>query len=436
VSRAPRRPTAAATAIGLVLVAAAVRLAVALPALSRSPLLDPDNYLAIARSVAAGEGYRLRGRPTAYRPPLYPLVLAPMAAASGDRAGAGIAALHALLGAGTVALTLLAARRLGLSPSRALVAGAIVALDPVLVAQSRVVMTETLSACLTAAALAALLAPGRSRPFVAGGLLYGVGTLCRPGALPAAGLTALAIAARGPGGWRDRLRAAALFGAAVAVPLLPWAARNARALGEPVLTTTHGGYTLALANNPVYYADVLHGPPGAVWSGPRQDAWWTSLNRATAGRSEPEADRIVRAIAWRTIRDRPADFARAGLGRLGRLWGVAPSAGVYPAALRRATAAWTIPLWVAVAAGLARPALRRWAGLALLAPPLALTAVHAFYWADLRMRAPLVPALALIAAGASRSWSSPGSRVKMDERGSTLHAPASPPSPSPGTRHG
>ena len=28
-----------------------------------------------------------------------------------------------------------------------------------------------------------------------------------------------------------------------------------------------------------------------------------------------------------------------------------------------------------------------------------LTVVHAFYWTDLRMRAPIVPALALIAAG-------------------------------------
>ncbi len=42
---------------------------------------------------------------------------------------------------------------------------------------------------------------------------------------------------------------------------------------EPIWTTTHGGYTLALANNRQYYADVLDGPPGAVWSGPNQAAW-------------------------------------------------------------------------------------------------------------------------------------------------------------------
>ena len=42
----------------------------------------------------------------------------------------------------------------------------------------------------------------------------------------------------------------------------PWAWRNARIFGEPVWSTTHGGYTLALANNPVYYAEVLDGPAG------------------------------------------------------------------------------------------------------------------------------------------------------------------------------
>ena len=38
---------------------------------------DPDNYLPMARSLASGEGFAFKGRPTAYRPPLYPLMLAP-----------------------------------------------------------------------------------------------------------------------------------------------------------------------------------------------------------------------------------------------------------------------------------------------------------------------------------------------------------------------
>ena len=38
---------------------------------------DPDNYLPMARSLASGDGFSFKGRPTAYRPPLYPLVLVP-----------------------------------------------------------------------------------------------------------------------------------------------------------------------------------------------------------------------------------------------------------------------------------------------------------------------------------------------------------------------
>src|SRR5437868_6439791 len=55
---------------------------------------DPDNYLPLARSLALGEGFALNGRPTAYRPPLYPFWLAPILRALGDRSDLGIALLH------------------------------------------------------------------------------------------------------------------------------------------------------------------------------------------------------------------------------------------------------------------------------------------------------------------------------------------------------
>ena len=53
---------------------------------------DPDNYLPMARSLASGEGFAFKGRPTAYRPPLYPLMLVP-AVALGEWAPLGHRAL-------------------------------------------------------------------------------------------------------------------------------------------------------------------------------------------------------------------------------------------------------------------------------------------------------------------------------------------------------
>ena len=64
------------------------------------------------------------------------------------------------------------------------------------------------------------------------------------------------------------------------------------------------------------------------------------------------------------------------------------------------------PVGLALLVGLARRDLWRWPRLAAPAVVLALTCVHLFYWTDLRMRAPAVPAVALIAVSAlaPRTW--------------------------------
>lgn len=382
----------------MMIVAVGLRLAVMLPQVGRG-LDDPDNYLPLARALAAGQGFAINGHPTAYRPPLYPLLLAPLVAGLGDRLEWGVFGLHLLLGAGTVGLTAVCARRWDVSPAAVLLAAVIVACDPVLVVQSRSVMTETLAAFLLAAALAAV-SEGGWRGAVLGGLAFGLAALCRPSTLPAAMLVAVSALAFGPGGWRSRLLRAGLIGATAWLVLVPWAWRNLRAFGEPVWTTTHGGYTLALANNPVYYAEVVNGPPGAVWTGQNQRAWFDWVNRSLAGLPEPAADRALGRAAWRTAREQPGSFARAAVARLGRFWGLAPSGAVYSRWLRRATMAWTLPLWLALAVGLCRKPLWKWPRVAAPMILLALSAVHAVFWTDLRMRAPIVPAIALIACQA------------------------------------
>jgi hypothetical protein len=156
-----------------------------------------------------------------------------------------------------------------------------------------------------------------------------------------------------------------------------------------------------LANNATYYADVLNGPPGTIWTGPRQTAWWKDVTRRTAGLSEPAADRLLTREVWKLARQRPRDFARASLARLGRFWGVAPSGAVYSPALMWITAAWTVPLWIALLLGLCRREIWRWPRITAPLVLLGLTAVHTFYWTDLRMRAPAVPAIGLIVATVS-----------------------------------
>ena len=146
----------------------------------------------------------------------------------------------------------------------------------------------------------------------------------------------------------------------------------------------------------------------SVWSGEDQWRWWDSVNRTTARMTERQADRYLLATVWRLASERPRDFVRASLARLGHFWSVAPAASVYPAFVRYATMAWTVPLWAVFLLGLANRSIRSWPRVAAAVVVLGLTLVHAFFWTDLRMRAPIVPAIALIASGAV--WPRTGGR--------------------------
>jgi hypothetical protein len=293
----------------------------------------------------------------------------------------------------------------------------------VLISQSRSVMTETPTAFLLAATLAALNCRGMHGPAL-GGLGFGLAALCRPSILAGATLVILGAFVVKPGSWKDRVKRVGILLLTIATVLFPWAIRNMSLLGEPVFTTTHGGYTLALANNPVYYRDVLNGPPGSVWTGHDQWVWWDSVNRETAGMSEPQADRYLRATVRELIRERPLDFARASLARLGRFWGFAPAASVYPTPVRWATFAWTIPFWVAVLLGLRKADLWRWPRVAAPLLVLGLTMVHCVFWTDLRMRAPIIPALALIAAGATLPSARPHTETGFSSRSTARQSAA------------
>ena len=389
------------TGFALVLaVLASMAIRCAVMAAGSGAFEDPDNYLPLAQTLAAGQGLTLKGRPTAYRPPLYPILLAPLAMVTGERVVTAIAVFHLALGAVTVGMTALAARGWGLGRTRIIAAAWVVALDPVLAWQSRFIMTETLTACLIATALAAMTLP-RWRGTVLGSALLGLASLSRPSMLPGAILVVIAGLVVQPGSRRDRLIRSSTLMFTLMLVLSPWAIRNATIFGEPIWTTTHGGYTLALANNEVYYRDVLNGPPGSVWMGHEQWLWWDSVNRDTIGMSETQADRFLRNRVISLAMAQPRQFVRACLDRLGRFWSLAPAISVYSPVVRWATAAWTLPLWIAAGLGLSRRSLWRWPQITAPLTIAGLCLVHTVFWTDLRMRAPIVPAIALVAANAA-----------------------------------
>ena len=107
-------------------------------------------------------------------------------------------------------------------------------------------------------------------------------------------------------------------------------------------------------------------------------------------------------------------FAYSSLVKVGRLWGfvphqVDPRESVPCRLLRYAVGAWYVVVFVLAVVGIYGLGRRMWRvpwlwGILLC---LSLTAVHAFYWSNLRMRAPLMPVIALVAA-AGVAWLSAG----------------------------
>ncbi|HND52367.1 MAG TPA: hypothetical protein PLV92_08215, partial [Pirellulaceae bacterium] len=105
-----------ATLIVLLLAALTLRFAIAWPARSASLLRDPDGYRQLAEFTRAFRIYSRPFRPeggivyeSAYRPPLYPLVLM-LLISNGVVNTSAVAVLHVLAGVATVALTFRVAR--------------------------------------------------------------------------------------------------------------------------------------------------------------------------------------------------------------------------------------------------------------------------------------------------------------------------------------
>ena len=389
------------------LFAFAVRFAIGLASLS-SLDADSDAYRRLSQMIYKTGTFGLldsQGDPnaTAYRPLLYPWLLSWFGGLDTDRLP--IALLHAVLGGLTVALTFDIARRLGLSRNVSLFASALVLVDPILVRQSTLVMTETLATFLGLAIWWATMVFGRSQSERGRGMLFegaaigvalGFACLCRPTALAWCVLWG-AIELR-----RKPLRASGLLLGCLLV-LFPWWVRNYSQFGQGVWTTTHGGYTLLLANNPILY-EHWQSSPSREWDEDRFHDWWATKHAEKFNHTQADEialDAFANQLGFETIRNNPGMFARACFIREGWLWAWWPSQ-------RQADwkARWVVGLWYAITSVAALLGLRRLLAvdrkqLVVWLPALTLAAslciVHAVYWSNMRMRAPMIPIVSLLA---------------------------------------
>ncbi len=430
---------------------------------------DPDQYMSLAENWREYGVFGYGERATAFRPPLYPWALktasllsrrddgrkgnaleidADESTSDGTRArfiddlllsrDASVALLHWILGVATVALVYFFARSLDFSPTFAALGAALVAVDPILLQQSRLVMTETLASFFAIAILncGAFALRRRTRDasraqcvnYAFFGALLGLATLCRPAYLALAGLIfayltfveSRAFFSKSGGG--AILWAPCVFLVGLALVLLPWAFRNQRELGVFKATTTHGGYTLLLANNPELYEHYRTNPNWTFWNPEAFQArlasdYEAALVQAGVARDSKEAelfqDQWTQEQALNAIRSDRRTFFYSCFARIGELWRFRPyelgASGRFGALALDCVAIFYALEAAAFLAGLGvwfsgrKPSdesCRR----SFLASPwiwgwlliLSVQIPHLFYWTNMRMRAPLEVFLPLL----------------------------------------
>ena len=353
------------------------------------------------------------GQPTAFRPPLYPLFVAGCLQLGGS---ALLGFMQVLVGTATVALTHCLARRWGLGDRLALAAATLVAVDPLLLNYASQAMTETLAVLLTVALFVAWPQPTDNEPqtrrAALAGMLLGLAALCRP-TIWAFALISLAAAL-----WR-RIRTPErrfarppreflVLAATTLLVIAPWVIRNAIVFRQPIVTTTHGGYTLLLGNNEAFYRDVVSQPFGTVWPADKLATWQQTVEDKLARQGVLRSDEIARDVAMKSLaiewmRANPSAALSCAWFRIRNLWSPVPveRAGV-PQVVIWLVGAYYLALLLAVVAGLTGDRLHPLGQEASLALLLSLTLLHSLYWANARMRAPAVPVLAILAVAGVR----------------------------------
>lgn len=200
---------------------------------------------------------------TAFRPPLYPVLLGGWITLFGDSLTAA-RSLNVLIGLGVVALATVLARRLGGRVAGA-VCGGLVAVYPPLLANDATTLAEPLGLLLLATLLAVL-----NRRWWAVSVLGGLLMLTKPaaqGVLVLLVLAAIVLVARSgvDRRWRRGLAAGGIVAVTGAVVVLPWIVRNSVELGTMSLVTSNG-FTISAIYAPAAqkqgsFLDPVYGTP-------------------------------------------------------------------------------------------------------------------------------------------------------------------------------
>jgi hypothetical protein len=214
-------------------------------------------FFDLAQSIAAGKGMALAGgAPTAFRVPLYPILLAGLTL--GHRWFWPVAIAQSLIGAATVVYAAFLARQIFAGAQgrvAAIVAALITAVYPYYVVHDTALQETSLYTLLTliavvlalrAACTARAERSGTLGPAALCGVVLGLDVLTRSPMALFALIAPVWLLARG------RFANGALCAGLLFLTVFPWLWRNERLFGMPVLTT-EAGYELWNGNNDMLF---------------------------------------------------------------------------------------------------------------------------------------------------------------------------------------
>jgi len=355
---------------------------------------DEVQYLEIAQGLANGRGFQIEGSATAYRPPAWPLFIAPMAVL-GEPSRWVILLSVALLGLSAVFAGRIAAKITG-SPWGWLAAPLLLVYPLNLYTASTLYPQLLATAALLAMWAVVLEATqdAESGPTLTAGqgLLIGLLAAVLSLAVPTMIFSGLVV-----GAWvvwsqrAGRLRTAASMGVGLALPILAWTLRNLVVLGAPVPFSTSSGQNLLIGNNPSATPDSGLAVDISAWI------------RKAAGLSEPERDALYRQAALDWIIGHPWEAFILWLGKTANYFNPYNS----PSTEGQGSTAAMLVGWMSfvllIAAVVARFALRRsvplWRSEVLYVVLFILNApVMAVFFTRTRFRQPLDASLVVIAA--------------------------------------
>ena len=280
----------------------------------QEPISDGLFYYSRAAEMAAGQGYREEGVPTAFWPVGYPALLAGAMLVFGKTLAAS-AAVNLVSAAAILWLVLWFGRQVTGSEAAARLGALLYAVYPAHIAYTGTTLSETSYTAVTMGAFA-LMVGGRAklRWMALAGLLFGVATLMRPQTMlfPAGVLIALVLVTR-DFRWKDALKSALVLHLVLAATVLPWSLRNQRVLGEFVWVSTNAGVALYTGANDQANGDYFAWEKGPLW-----DA--SGIPFAERVTRQVELDRRFQKLATDWIKENPGRYLAMGPKKAALLW--------------------------------------------------------------------------------------------------------------------